>query len=85
MRFDSSATTQNGICRSLSLDPRMIRFSVLKMADRLGTRGHVKGLEDVGGKVEWQVGKSWQDQATLDFVGRHSQRAGKKSAALVNR
>ena len=49
MRFDSSAATQDMVRRTLSLDPRMIRFSVVKLGDKLAD------ICDVGGKAEWKV------------------------------
>ena len=54
MRFDSSAETQHQIRHTLSLDPRMLRFSVVKLGHKLGRPGAMHGaLEDIGGKVEW--------------------------------
>ncbi|RAL07646.1 mitochondrial 37S ribosomal protein bS6m [Aspergillus homomorphus CBS 101889] len=47
MRFDSSASVQNSVRRTLGLDPRMIRFSVVKLGDKL------EDIKDVEGKVEW--------------------------------
>ena len=39
----------------MGLDPRMIRFSVVKLGDKLGVHPrHKQGaLEDITGKVEW--------------------------------
>lgn len=47
MRFDSSGPVQQSIRRTLGLDPRMIRFSVVKLGEKLED---VKGVE---GAVEW--------------------------------
>ncbi|KAK5136948.1 hypothetical protein LTR08_001455 [Meristemomyces frigidus] len=47
LRFDSSAKTQHAVRRTLGLDPRMIRYSVVKMGSKL------EDIEDVGGKAEW--------------------------------
>ncbi|KAL4738014.1 ribosomal protein S6 [Aspergillus similis] len=47
MRFDAAAPVQLGIRRQLALDPRMIRFSVVKLGDKLDE------VKDVTGKVEW--------------------------------
>jgi small subunit ribosomal protein S6 len=47
MRFDAAAPVQMGIRRQLALDPRMIRFSVVKLGDKLDE------VKDVTGKVEW--------------------------------
>lgn len=47
LRFDSSAKTQHMVRRTLGLDPRMIRYSVVKMGSKLDE------IKDVGGKAEW--------------------------------
>ncbi|PGH17643.1 ribosomal protein S6 [Helicocarpus griseus UAMH5409] len=47
MRFDSSSAVQQSVRRTLGLDPRMIRFSVVKLGDKLAD------IKDVSGKVEW--------------------------------
>lgn len=47
MRFDASGPVQSAVRRTLGLDPRMIRFSVVKLGDKL------EEIKDVQGKVEW--------------------------------
>ncbi|KAI5294018.1 hypothetical protein KEM56_005929, partial [Ascosphaera pollenicola] len=47
MRFDSSAEVQQQIRSTLSLNPRMIRFGVVKLGERLDQ------IKDVAGTVEW--------------------------------
>ncbi|EAW07636.1 mitochondrial 37S ribosomal protein bS6m [Aspergillus clavatus NRRL 1] len=47
MRFDASGPVQSAVRRTLGLDPRMIRFSVVKLGDKL------EDIKDVEGKVEW--------------------------------
>ncbi|KAL4809414.1 ribosomal protein S6 [Aspergillus unguis] len=47
MRFDAASPVQLGIRRTLALDPRMIRFSVVKLGDKLDE------IKDVPGRVEW--------------------------------
>ncbi|KKZ62732.1 hypothetical protein EMCG_00318 [[Emmonsia] crescens] len=47
MRFDSSSAVQQSVRRTLGLDPRMIRFSVVKLGDKL------QEIKDVSGSVEW--------------------------------
>lgn len=47
VRFDSSARTQHAVRRTLGLDPRMIRYSVVKVGSTL------EEIQKVGGKVEW--------------------------------
>lgn len=51
MRFDSSGPVQQSIRRTLGLDPRMIRFSVVKLGEKL------EELKDVEGAVEWNDNK----------------------------
>jgi hypothetical protein len=64
------------MCRSLGLDPRMIRFSVMKLAERLGTRGQIKGVEDVEGKVDWMTEESWSETAVASMMNKHGIRGG---------
>ena len=47
MRFDSSVKVQNDIQKTLSLDPRMVRHTVVNMGSTL------KSIKDVRGKAEW--------------------------------
>lgn len=47
MRFDSSAKTQHAVKRTLGLDPRMIRYSMVKMGEKL------EEVKDVGGVARW--------------------------------
>ena len=47
MRFDSSAQTQHMVQRTLGLDPRLLRFSVVKMGTTL------EEVKDVAGKADW--------------------------------
>ena len=47
MRFDSSAQTQHDVQKTLKLDPRLIRYGVVKMGQTL------KDISDIGGKVTW--------------------------------
>ena len=47
MRFDSSARTQHAVRRTIGLDPRMIRYSVVKMGFTLD------GIKDVEGLADW--------------------------------
>lgn len=47
MRFDSSAQTQHAVKRTMGLDPRMIRYSVVKMGSTL------EDIKDVAGTAEW--------------------------------
>jgi len=49
LRFDSSAKTQHAVRRTLGLDPRMIRYSVVKMGSTL------EEISNVAGKAEWNT------------------------------
>lgn len=62
LTFDSSAAVQTEIRRQLSLNPHMIRFSVVKLGDKLGGRRNEKGkIEDVAGRLEWNAAKTAAD------------------------
>lgn len=52
MRFDASGPVQSAVRRTLSLDPRMIRFSVIKLGDKL------EEINDVPGHVDWNGTKT---------------------------
>ncbi|KZZ90099.1 37S ribosomal protein Mrp17 [Ascosphaera apis ARSEF 7405] len=47
MRFDAPSEIQQQIRNTLSLNPRMIRFGVVKLGDRLDQ------IKDIGGTVPW--------------------------------
>jgi small subunit ribosomal protein S6 len=49
VRFDSSARTQHAVRRTLGLDPRMLRYSVVKMGSTL------EELRSVVGEVQWRA------------------------------
>ncbi|KEF53600.1 uncharacterized protein A1O9_10575 [Exophiala aquamarina CBS 119918] len=51
MQFDSSVRVQDEVKRTLSLDPRLIRYSVVKIGDKLG--GVNGAMEDVTGTIPW--------------------------------
>ena len=50
MRFDSSAQTQDTVRKTLGLDQRMVRFSVVRLGRTL------EEVRKVGGGVEWRRG-----------------------------
>lgn len=54
MRFDASGPAQQAVRRTLGLDPRMIRFSVVKMGTKLDD------IKNVPGKAEWNDTKITQ-------------------------
>ena len=54
MTFDSSIGVQQEIQRQLKLNPHMIRYSVVKIGDKLGGYRNQRGkIEDVTGELEW--------------------------------
>ncbi|ETN44973.1 ribosomal protein S6 [Cyphellophora europaea CBS 101466] len=53
LQFDSSAAAQQEVKRTLALDPRMIRFSVVKMADKMGKQAGMEGIDGNDGVVRW--------------------------------
>ncbi len=54
MRFDASAKTQHRVKKTMSLDPRMIRYSIVKMGtkfeDIVGVKGEAKFAQVEGGE-----------------------------------
>ncbi|KAA6409511.1 MAG: 37S ribosomal Mrp17 [Lasallia pustulata] len=52
MRFDSSVEGQYAVRNLLSRDPRMVRFSVVKLGTTL------QEIKDIGGTVDWKRGDS---------------------------
>lgn len=48
MRFDGSSTIQNDVRTTLGLDPRMIKFSSVKLGD-----GKLDSLAKIDGKMWW--------------------------------
>jgi len=80
MRFDASASTQQSVRRSLGLDPRMIRFSVVKIGDRLGGReasARQGAMENIQGQTysEWNTQKD--NAAIMSFNNKHGQRGAR--------
>ncbi|KAI9671350.1 MAG: hypothetical protein M1831_004259 [Alyxoria varia] len=53
LRFDCSADAQHTVKRTLSLDPRMIRYSLVKMGRTL------EDIKDVGGDANWGEGRKY--------------------------
>lgn len=56
LRFDSSPKTQHAVRRTLGLDPRLIRYSIVGMGQKL------EDIKDVGGKAEWGFGTKDQQR-----------------------
>jgi small subunit ribosomal protein S6 len=67
MRFDSSATVQENVRRTLGLDPRMVRFSVVRLGGSRGKNTGLEGIKDISGHVDWGVKP--QDRLTSAYEG----------------
>ncbi|TVY83470.1 37S ribosomal protein MRP17 [Lachnellula suecica] len=50
MRYDSSSKIQDDVRTTLGLDPRMIKFSSVKLGD-----GTLESLSKISGDVDWQA------------------------------
>jgi len=50
MRYDASSKTQDDVRKTLGLDPRMIKFSSVKLGN-----GTLESLSKIGGKIPWEV------------------------------
>lgn len=48
MRYDASSDVQDNVRKTLGLDPRMIKFSSVKLGD-----GKLESLSKVGVKIPW--------------------------------
>ncbi|KAF1922875.1 37S ribosomal protein Mrp17 [Didymella exigua CBS 183.55] len=48
MRFDASARAQHSLRKTMSLDPRMIRYSIVKMGTKF------EEIKDITGKAEFR-------------------------------
>ena len=48
MRFDASSKTQDDVRQALGLDPRMIKFSSVKLGD-----GKLESMGRIGGRIVW--------------------------------
>lgn len=52
MRFDAGAKTQHVVRKTLGLDPRLLRYSVVKMGTTLQDIKDVPGVVEGGGEVD---------------------------------
>jgi small subunit ribosomal protein S6 len=48
MRYDASSAVQDNVRKTLGLDPRMIKFSHVKMGN-----GTLESISKIGAKVPW--------------------------------
>lgn len=50
MRYDSSSKIQDDVRKTLGLDPRMIKFSSVKLGD-----GTLEKTSRIGGLIPWET------------------------------
>jgi small subunit ribosomal protein S6 len=50
MRYDASSKIQMDVRNTLGLDPRMIKFSTVKLGD-----GSLESLSKISGKIPWET------------------------------
>lgn len=48
MRYDASSEVQDQVRKTLSLDPRMIKFGNVKLGD-----GKLESISKIGGNISW--------------------------------
>lgn len=48
MRYDANSMVQDNVRKTLGLDPRMIKFSSVKLGD-----GTLESISKVGSKIPW--------------------------------
>lgn len=48
MRYDASSKTQGDVRTTLGLDPRMIKFSTVKLGD-----GKLESISKISGNIPW--------------------------------
>jgi small subunit ribosomal protein S6 len=48
MRYDASSAVQDNVRKTLGLDPRMIKFSSVKMGN-----GKLESISNIGAKIPW--------------------------------
>ncbi|KAM3084542.1 hypothetical protein ACMFMG_001355 [Clarireedia jacksonii] len=56
MRFDASSKTQDEVRNTLGVDPRMIKFSSVKLGD-----GTLESLSKIGGTIPWTMDEMMQE------------------------
>jgi small subunit ribosomal protein S6 len=65
MRFDSNAPTQHAVRRTLGLEPRMLRFSVVKLGSSLEQIANVQGETEEWANIEGGRGMQRDDAAQM--------------------
>lgn len=78
LQFDSSSPIMASVRRTLELDPRMIRHSVVKIGDKLrdakGDTAKHGAMAEQSGKVEWNSEK--QDNIEIEQIVSRQGRFG---------
>jgi len=54
MRYDASSKIQDDVRKTLGLDPRMIKFSSVKLGD-----GTLASISKLGGEIVWREGSKY--------------------------
>ena len=72
MQFDSSIRAQEEVRRTMGLDPRMIRFSVVKIGDKLAGKDGYGAIENITGEIPWNRhgNKPPPDDGTADLLAQ---------------
>jgi len=77
MRFDSSSKTQHEIRKTLKLEPRLLRFSVVKLAERL------EDMADIGGEAEeWAGYLGHRGEGVSDRIWPDTESEAKKETKM---
>ena len=63
LRFDASAAAQHQLRRTMSLDPRLIRYTLVKMGSKLDD------IADVPGDAAWGSGLAATDSHPVSYAG----------------
>jgi small subunit ribosomal protein S6 len=69
MRFDSDGRAQHMVRRTMSLDPRLLRYSIVKMGNKLDEISDVGGQAEEWGNVQGSEGTKWSETTEGRGVG----------------
>jgi len=69
MRFDSDGRTQHMVRRTMSLDPRLLRYSIVKMGNKLDEICDVGGQAEEWGNMHGVEGTKWSETMEGKGVG----------------
>ena len=65
MRFDCAPQTQEAVRTMLGLDPRMIKFGVVRLGDSNGTLDSIK---DIKGRFRWNAVEEQREREKEDLA-----------------